>query len=35
LLQVKYQNADGVPVSAQDRIQGKEKTDQSSEDINV
>jgi hypothetical protein len=35
LLQAKYQNADGVPVSVQDRIQGKEKTDQSSEDINV
>jgi hypothetical protein len=35
LLQSQHQNAEVVPVSAQDRIPGKEKTDQSSEDDSV
>jgi hypothetical protein len=35
LLQAQYQNAEGVPVSARDRVPGKDKPDQPSEDITV
>ena len=35
LLQAQYRNADGVPVSARDRVPGKDKPDQPSEDITV
>ena len=35
LLQAQVQNAEAIPVSVRDRVPGKEKPDQPSEDITV